>query len=366
MIWVMVTKGPSGATVDSKCSLQRKPDSMFDLMTWTFTRFFCSFFLIFHDQRCVAQTDLAILWALKLQTLSPSPLSSPPPDPTFIHAHLIPDSGEKNDDKLYFFFREKASEVGQSPMTQSRIGRICLVSFITAVSEPRVDHRGWKVHIFPIMVSSGPVFVSQQPLRGGSLPVIASNCKSHKLQRSPATRPKTKACAVYPRLLSLALALCYFSSSGWNGRVKELHTQGCFSCVHRDAAAAWSGTLNQSNVQIWAIVTRDIYFEKEKALLLALCFPHSTNSTLSGNCNCHYWLHILTFFVTSFSPGERLLLRNKKEGRSFCIASHVELFWQTWLLFSKSPNSSSSVSLCKWREIVDHKFHKKCCLRIQG
>uniref|UniRef100_A0A3P8UEA0 Sema domain, immunoglobulin domain (Ig), short basic domain, secreted, (semaphorin) 3Fa n=1 Tax=Cynoglossus semilaevis TaxID=244447 RepID=A0A3P8UEA0_CYNSE len=47
-------------------------------------------------------------------------------DPTFIHAHLIPDSNEKNDDKLYFFFREKASEMGQSPMTQSRIGRICL------------------------------------------------------------------------------------------------------------------------------------------------------------------------------------------------------------------------------------------------
>ncbi|XP_029287914.1 semaphorin-3F-like isoform X1 [Cottoperca gobio] len=47
-------------------------------------------------------------------------------DPTFIHAHLIPDSAEKNDDKLYFFFREKASEMGQSPMAQSRIGRICL------------------------------------------------------------------------------------------------------------------------------------------------------------------------------------------------------------------------------------------------
>ncbi|XP_027858829.1 sema domain, immunoglobulin domain (Ig), short basic domain, secreted, (semaphorin) 3Fa isoform X1 [Xiphophorus couchianus] len=47
-------------------------------------------------------------------------------DPTFVHAHLIPDSAEQNDDKLYFFFREKASEVGQSPMTQSRIGRICL------------------------------------------------------------------------------------------------------------------------------------------------------------------------------------------------------------------------------------------------
>uniref|UniRef100_A0A8C7VMT3 Sema domain, immunoglobulin domain (Ig), short basic domain, secreted, (semaphorin) 3Fa n=1 Tax=Oncorhynchus mykiss TaxID=8022 RepID=A0A8C7VMT3_ONCMY len=47
-------------------------------------------------------------------------------DPIFIKAHLIPDSAEKNDDKLYFFFREKASEMGQSPMAQSRIGRICL------------------------------------------------------------------------------------------------------------------------------------------------------------------------------------------------------------------------------------------------
>uniref|UniRef100_A0A8C5CDM4 Sema domain, immunoglobulin domain (Ig), short basic domain, secreted, (semaphorin) 3Fa n=1 Tax=Gadus morhua TaxID=8049 RepID=A0A8C5CDM4_GADMO len=47
-------------------------------------------------------------------------------DPTFIHAHLIPDSTQKNDDKLYFFFREKSSEMGQSPMAQSRIGRICL------------------------------------------------------------------------------------------------------------------------------------------------------------------------------------------------------------------------------------------------
>ncbi|KAM3878221.1 semaphorin-3F [Diretmus argenteus] len=47
-------------------------------------------------------------------------------DPSFIHVHLIPDSAERNDDKLYFFFREKSSEMGQSPVTQSRIGRICL------------------------------------------------------------------------------------------------------------------------------------------------------------------------------------------------------------------------------------------------
>lgn len=50
-----------------------------------------------------------------------------PTDPTFIHVQLIPDSAERNDDKLYFFFREKSSEMGHSPVTQSRIGRICLV-----------------------------------------------------------------------------------------------------------------------------------------------------------------------------------------------------------------------------------------------
>lgn len=68
-----------------------------------------------------------IWWTEKLLTLAPSSFFFT--DPTFVHAHLIPDSAEKNDDKLYFFFREKASEMGQSPMTQSRIGRICLVSF---------------------------------------------------------------------------------------------------------------------------------------------------------------------------------------------------------------------------------------------
>uniref|UniRef100_A0A8C6SFN7 Sema domain, immunoglobulin domain (Ig), short basic domain, secreted, (semaphorin) 3Fb n=1 Tax=Neogobius melanostomus TaxID=47308 RepID=A0A8C6SFN7_9GOBI len=47
-------------------------------------------------------------------------------DPTFVNLHLIPDSAERNDDKLYFFFREKSSDMGQSPVTQSRIGRICL------------------------------------------------------------------------------------------------------------------------------------------------------------------------------------------------------------------------------------------------
>ena len=53
--------------------------------------------------------------------------SCPPADPSFIHAELIPDSAERNDDKLYFFFRERSIEAPQSPAVYARIGRICLV-----------------------------------------------------------------------------------------------------------------------------------------------------------------------------------------------------------------------------------------------
>ncbi|ELV09636.1 Semaphorin-3F [Tupaia chinensis] len=47
-------------------------------------------------------------------------------DPSFIHAELIPDSAERNDDKLYFFFRERSAEAPQNPAVYARIGRICL------------------------------------------------------------------------------------------------------------------------------------------------------------------------------------------------------------------------------------------------
>lgn len=44
----------------------------------------------------------------------------------------ISDSSEKNDDKLYFFFREKSldSGGGASPSVLARVGRVCLVSNI--------------------------------------------------------------------------------------------------------------------------------------------------------------------------------------------------------------------------------------------
>ncbi|XP_044156561.1 semaphorin-3F isoform X4 [Bufo gargarizans] len=47
-------------------------------------------------------------------------------DPAFIHVQLIPESLERNDDKLYFFFREKSTDSPHSPTVYSRIGRVCL------------------------------------------------------------------------------------------------------------------------------------------------------------------------------------------------------------------------------------------------
>ncbi|XP_071985210.1 semaphorin-3F-like isoform X4 [Engystomops pustulosus] len=47
-------------------------------------------------------------------------------DPAFVHVQLIPDSLERNDDKLYFFFREKSTDSPHSPTVFSRIGRVCL------------------------------------------------------------------------------------------------------------------------------------------------------------------------------------------------------------------------------------------------
>uniref|UniRef100_A0A672LL60 Semaphorin-3F-like n=1 Tax=Sinocyclocheilus grahami TaxID=75366 RepID=A0A672LL60_SINGR len=49
-------------------------------------------------------------------------------EPVFVHMKQIPDSAERNDDKLYFFFREKSldSGAGASPSVLARVGRVCL------------------------------------------------------------------------------------------------------------------------------------------------------------------------------------------------------------------------------------------------
>lgn len=52
-----------------------------------------------------------------------------PSEPVFIKIQKIPDSAEKNDDKLYFFFREKSLDAsgGSAPSVIARVGRVCLV-----------------------------------------------------------------------------------------------------------------------------------------------------------------------------------------------------------------------------------------------
>uniref|UniRef100_A0A8C4DU26 Sema domain, immunoglobulin domain (Ig), short basic domain, secreted, (semaphorin) 3Ga n=1 Tax=Dicentrarchus labrax TaxID=13489 RepID=A0A8C4DU26_DICLA len=49
-------------------------------------------------------------------------------EPVFVQIQQIPDSAERNDDKLYFFFREKSldSSGGASPSVLARVGRVCL------------------------------------------------------------------------------------------------------------------------------------------------------------------------------------------------------------------------------------------------
>ncbi|XP_010772198.1 semaphorin-3F-like, partial [Notothenia coriiceps] len=49
-------------------------------------------------------------------------------EPVFVQIQKIPDSAERNDDKLYFFFREKSldSSGGASPSVLARVGRVCL------------------------------------------------------------------------------------------------------------------------------------------------------------------------------------------------------------------------------------------------
>ncbi|XP_030213620.1 semaphorin-3F [Gadus morhua] len=49
-------------------------------------------------------------------------------EPVFLKIQQIPDSAERNDNKLYFFFREKSldSVSGASPSVLARVGRVCL------------------------------------------------------------------------------------------------------------------------------------------------------------------------------------------------------------------------------------------------
>lgn len=164
-------------------------------------------------------------------------------DPTFVHAHLIPDSAEKNDDKLYFFFREKASEMGQSPMTQSRIGRICLVSYRSSQQASRWS-RQLKGSDVSVMVTACRLFPNAlREAHKGSSPAIASK---RCAQEFNANQSQTSACAVCFHSL-VWKEFRYFCFAGWCTSV----------CTHTRAYKPWTVFTLHSSVVFHSRRTND-------------------------------------------------------------------------------------------------------------
>ncbi|XP_035377897.1 sema domain, immunoglobulin domain (Ig), short basic domain, secreted, (semaphorin) 3bl [Electrophorus electricus] len=76
-------------------------------------------------------------------------------EPRFVAAHLIPDSTDKDDDKVYFFFTERVAEVGQregEAAIHTRIGRVCA----NDVGGKRVLVNKWSTFIKARLVCSVP------------------------------------------------------------------------------------------------------------------------------------------------------------------------------------------------------------------
>lgn len=64
-----------------------------------------------------------------------SSLTSSSADPKFIAAHLIPDNDDRDNDKVYFFFTEKATDAGdREGAIHTRVGRVCAVRIATSLT----------------------------------------------------------------------------------------------------------------------------------------------------------------------------------------------------------------------------------------
>uniref|UniRef100_A0A8C6PIH5 Sema domain, immunoglobulin domain (Ig), short basic domain, secreted, (semaphorin) 3bl n=1 Tax=Nothobranchius furzeri TaxID=105023 RepID=A0A8C6PIH5_NOTFU len=74
-------------------------------------------------------------------------------NPKFVAAHLIPDNDDRDDDKVYFFFTEKASEAGdREEAIHTRVGRVCA----NDVGGQRVLVNKWSTFIKARLVCSVP------------------------------------------------------------------------------------------------------------------------------------------------------------------------------------------------------------------
>uniref|UniRef100_A0A7N6AHN9 Sema domain, immunoglobulin domain (Ig), short basic domain, secreted, (semaphorin) 3bl n=1 Tax=Anabas testudineus TaxID=64144 RepID=A0A7N6AHN9_ANATE len=74
-------------------------------------------------------------------------------DPKFIAAHLIPDNDDRDNDKVYFFFTEKAIEAGdREGAIHTRVGRVCA----NDVGGQRVLVNKWSTFIKARLICSVP------------------------------------------------------------------------------------------------------------------------------------------------------------------------------------------------------------------
>uniref|UniRef100_A0AAZ3QWP9 Sema domain, immunoglobulin domain (Ig), short basic domain, secreted, (semaphorin) 3bl n=1 Tax=Oncorhynchus tshawytscha TaxID=74940 RepID=A0AAZ3QWP9_ONCTS len=74
-------------------------------------------------------------------------------DPKFVAAHLIPDNDDRDNDKVYFFFTEKAMEAGnREGAIHTRVGRVCA----NDVGGQRVLVNKWSTFIKARLVCSVP------------------------------------------------------------------------------------------------------------------------------------------------------------------------------------------------------------------
>ncbi|GLD45817.1 sema domain, immunoglobulin domain (Ig), short basic domain, secreted, (semaphorin) 3bl isoform X1, partial [Lates japonicus] len=74
-------------------------------------------------------------------------------DPKFIAAHLIPDNDDQDNDKVYFFFTEKATEAGdREGAIHTRLGRVCA----NDVGGQRVLVNKWSTFIKARLICSVP------------------------------------------------------------------------------------------------------------------------------------------------------------------------------------------------------------------
>uniref|UniRef100_A0A674N579 Sema domain, immunoglobulin domain (Ig), short basic domain, secreted, (semaphorin) 3bl n=1 Tax=Takifugu rubripes TaxID=31033 RepID=A0A674N579_TAKRU len=74
-------------------------------------------------------------------------------DPKFVAAHLVPDNVDRDNDKVYFFFTEKATEAGdREGAIHTRVGRVCA----NDVGGQRVLVNKWSTFIKARLVCSVP------------------------------------------------------------------------------------------------------------------------------------------------------------------------------------------------------------------